>query len=132
MRPRHFPVLTAAVPRLPSFTMHMQTSFQTLQEVIPFQNALAFSLTVLVLAVTRLYGCFETGSKWYSLKKGNFSNWHIWICILSLAGSGGLLVFSVSKIYEKYQRIYFGLVLVNFSLLVLYEVCVCNIIYFTY
>ncbi|KAH8591185.1 hypothetical protein B0O99DRAFT_274549 [Bisporella sp. PMI_857] len=103
--------------------MHMQTHLQTLQEdAIPFRDALGLSITAFVLAVTRLCGCFEKGRKWYSFSKGNLSNLHIWTCLLSFAGSGGLLVFSGSKIYQKYQSVYLGLILVNFILLGLYEI----------
>jgi hypothetical protein len=93
-------------------TTHVQASLQ--EDAIPFGFALGLSLSALVPAGSRLWGCTRVP---------NLSRWHLLICCLSLAGSVSLFAIVVSKVYERHHRPYLALILVNVVFLVLYEVC---------
>ncbi|KAH8772430.1 hypothetical protein F5882DRAFT_505901 [Hyaloscypha sp. PMI_1271] len=88
---------------------HMQAS---LQDAIPFRFALGLSLSALIPAGSRLWGCTRVP---------NLSRWHLLIYCLSLTGSVSLLAIVVSKVYERHHRPYLALILVNIIFLVLYE-----------
>jgi hypothetical protein len=106
-------------PGSPSLSiMHMRVSPQALQEdAIPFGVALGLSSTIiLVLTVTRIWEYIQM----------RFGKWYILICLLHLAGSGGLVGILVSNIYERYYGLYLGLILVNSGLSGLYEVCIVS------
>jgi len=101
--------------------MYVRASRHTSQEAaIPFKDALGLSLATLALAITRLW------------RRRSMRLWHILICWLSLAFAGGLSGILVSQVHKTYPGAYLAFILLNCSVLGLYEVCIGRIMLLIY